>query len=390
MLEKIESNLVEIERTFDNSTRRVSPIQLLDRFGILKYYDRAELRTYASEVGRLWEPANNEQIKLDPPKCKFVPAAIQKCTGKFEFPPVFTAELTDSTLVGPGCLAITDDRHAILETTDNSDFTVYKPNNARHLRRDYLKYLLRKRNPRTNFSDGPYALLASRWADNYYHWLLDYLPQLRAFKQYEEQTGERLTLILNQSPPRWLVDSLRLMGYDNDDWIEWTNEVAAVDRLVVSTHTRYSVLPSITAAEWVGETLCGAIDVARESHQVNGSRIYISRKDADIRRVVNEEDLVEELKSEGVEKYVLSELTLEQQIRLFATAELIVAPHGAGLVNMLFAESPRIVELMGSHTNPCHYCLASGLGYDYTCLKAEPRDEDMWIDPNKVLRAIYK
>lgn len=50
------------------------------------------------------------------------------------------------------------------------------------------------------------------------------------------------------------------------------------------------------------------------------SYVYISRSDADSRRVINEEELLDELKQMGFEPYTLSELDFEEQVRLFLSS----------------------------------------------------------------------
>ena len=42
----------------------------------------------------------------------------------------------------------------------------------------------------------------------------------------------------------------------------------------------------------------------------------------------------------------LSGMSVRDQVRLFRDARTIVAPHGAGLTNMIYAEHARIIELL--------------------------------------------
>lgn len=66
-------------------------------------------------------------------------------------------------------------------------------------------------------------------------------------------------------------------------------------------------------------------------------KIYINRKDSSIRPLRNEDKIISVAERYGFTSVTLSELSLEMQIRLFANATHVVAPHGAGLTNMLFA-----------------------------------------------------
>lgn len=70
-----------------------------------------------------------------------------------------------------------------------------------------------------------------------------------------------------------------------------------------------------------------------------GKRIYISRAGAKVREVSNEDALVEPLKILGFSIYNLEHMSFNDQIKLFASAELITGPHGAGLTWTLFANT---------------------------------------------------
>ena len=74
-------------------------------------------------------------------------------------------------------------------------------------------------------------------------------------------------------------------------------------------------------------------------------RIYISRKNALYRKVLNEELLIPHLKSLGFSIYNLENLTFVDQIQLFASAEFIIGPHGAGLSHIIFTNNPVIMEI---------------------------------------------
>ncbi len=66
-------------------------------------------------------------------------------------------------------------------------------------------------------------------------------------------------------------------------------------------------------------------------------RIYISRQDArEIRRFLNEEQVIEVAERYGFEILVASRMTFEEEVRVFLNARVIAGPVGAGLYNTLF------------------------------------------------------
>lgn len=75
-------------------------------------------------------------------------------------------------------------------------------------------------------------------------------------------------------------------------------------------------------------------------------KIYISRKFARRRHLVNEAEWMPRLEREGFENVYLENLTIPEQIQLFQETSHIVAPHGAGLTNIVFTHpSTRILEI---------------------------------------------
>lgn len=66
-------------------------------------------------------------------------------------------------------------------------------------------------------------------------------------------------------------------------------------------------------------------------------RIYVSRSRAESRRICNEQQLSQRLCSQGFREVFLEDLSFSEQVRLFASASHVVAVHGSGLTNVLFA-----------------------------------------------------
>ncbi|MDB4224440.1 glycosyltransferase family 61 protein [Granulosicoccus sp.] len=104
-----------------------------------------------------------------------------------------------------------------------------------------------------------------------------------------------------------------------------------------------------------------------------GRRLYISRRDANSRKFVNEDDVVHLLENVGFDIIELSQYNFVQKIALFANAEIIVGLSGAGLTNLMFcARGTRVIEIFP--TNFVTYFYASMAGYlelDYRALIIE-------------------
>jgi len=122
----------------------------------------------------------------------------------------------------------------------------------------------------------------------------------------------------------------------------------------------------------------------RERTRSHSPRIYISREDATVRRVTNEEAVMDLLAEYGFERYRLAELSYAEQVTLFSDAEAIVSPHGSGLLNQIYADDAVVIELFGpkhSITNPAiEYYIADLWGHDYGCVQCEAVGCDTRVD----------
>jgi capsular polysaccharide biosynthesis protein len=97
------------------------------------------------------------------------------------------------------------------------------------------------------------------------------------------------------------------------------------------------------------------------------TRIYISRKDTSIRNVVNEDEVCELLSKYNFVTYKLSQLNFIEKVRLFANAEMIVSPTGAGLIHMYFSKpGTKVLEIFSNIfvVGPS-FDIAGKVGLDY-------------------------
>jgi capsular polysaccharide biosynthesis protein len=88
-----------------------------------------------------------------------------------------------------------------------------------------------------------------------------------------------------------------------------------------------------------------------------GRRIYISRRKTGTRTIDNEEELEALLESCGFETHYMETYPLAKQGQLIADAEIVVAPHGAGLANLIFAQpGTHVIEIVpaGRYNATCY------------------------------------
>jgi hypothetical protein len=112
-------------------------------------------------------------------------------------------------------------------------------------------------------------------------------------------------------------------------------------------------------------------------------KLWISRKNAVARHIQNEQALFMKLK--GWEFVQLEKLPIGKQMQIFAEAKSIIAPHGAGLTNLLWCQSgTRILEfqrdtMLGKKVYPV---LAHHLDLPFTTRCPDIKEEEL-IDGKK-------
>jgi len=226
--------------------------------------------------------------------------------------------------------------------------------------------------------------------NSYYHWLLEYLPRLQALKKYEESTGRLPKILIAPDAPSWMCEQLDFFGL-GDRIIRWNGRKAKVERLITSTHrlhNRDNFNPSKTDWEWLKSKAVGqSTDTTDYS-----DRVFVSRADADERRITNESELMSELTMLGFKRYTLTEMNFEDQVSLFNNAEIIVGPHGAGLSNIIFGpDNLTLVEIFSNtDIRPHFYRIATILGHDYHCSVEKASGDDIKVNIPSLVEQIQK
>jgi capsular polysaccharide biosynthesis protein len=202
---------------------------------------------------------------------------------------------------------------------------------------------------------------------NYYHWLTEQLPRLRVVRYYVEETGEAPDILIEASPPSWILELLDFVGVPSDRRLEWTHEKATVDRLVVPNYVRKArpgqYEPSERDLRWVREN---AKESVPEGQQNGHDRLFVNRRDADVRQLRNREAVVEMLHDYGFESITPGEYSVQEQVQMFRNADVVIGPHGAGLTNIMFGDDLTLVELFPNDYSPGYfYAITELLGFEH-------------------------
>jgi capsular polysaccharide biosynthesis protein len=130
--------------------------------------------------------------------------------------------------------------------------------------------------------------------------------------------------------------------------------------------------PELTpkAVGWLRENVFSAVDLGSDST----GWLYVSRQRANGRSVVNYLELKEFLEEREISVVYCEDLSLREQVELFRTADGIIAPHGAGLTNMVWGDNLHVVEIFNEVVQPSYNILAELMGHKYTSIVGTPVD----------------
>ncbi|MFN6561431.1 MAG: glycosyltransferase family 61 protein [Nostoc sp. ChiSLP01] len=349
---------------------------------------RAELLEQSEKQNHLYQLKYEEVIQIEPAiSYQEIPAAFRDKEGKFEFTNPFAAVVKNVELFGIHAIGFTQEKKIILETVlDRVD--VLEHTAISTLRQGFNSQYL---TPVGNLEHIDLACsLVNYWSPLYAHWIYEALTRLEVLEYYSQKTGKKPKLIINKNPPPWETRSLELMGYRPEDYIEWNGARAKINELVICSKRREGGRISIKACHWVRERILSNVDTYANPNLFLSPKIFISRRKANARRILNEEEVINTLAKMGFVPYVLEDLDFADQVRLFAQAEFIIAPHGGGVTNIIFSKKLSLIELFGQKISHFYYTVAQGLGFDYTCMFCESKNEDIIINCEALNKIIYR
>jgi hypothetical protein len=220
--------------------------------------------------------------------------------------------------------------------------------------------------------EGRLGVLASRGDGNYYHFLMVALTRIGVLEQAPQIAP----------PDRWYVpvqtrfhrELLELFGIGADRRVDASaHPHVQADCLVVPGPPAMTEKNPPWAVAYLRERLLPTVDTSGPRRN-----IYVTRgASANNRTIVNEAALLDLLAGRGFEPVDPGALSVTEQIRTFATADLIVAPHGAALTNLVFASpGSAVIELFPTGCLLPDYwrlaCGVPGLRYRYVSADGGP------------------
>jgi len=211
--------------------------------------------------------------------------------------------------------------------------------------------------------EGTVLSLANRGTSgNYYHFLYDAIARFGLFEQAMPDT--RLDAVIVPHASRYQRQLLELAGIPGPYLQPDRGKVFHAERLLVPSNPNWALQAPPAMVDWLRERL-----VPRNPPE-GRVRLFLTRGTTPKTRIyVEEEPLMAALAPLDFRRLDPGTLSVQEQIDVFSRAEVIVAPHGAGLTNVTFSPPDvKVLELFPStyvHRGLWAICQAIGAEYRY-------------------------
>jgi capsular polysaccharide biosynthesis protein len=239
------------------------------------------------------------------------------------------------------------------------------------------------------FLKNRYLVVHDEWSANYFHWLTDTVTRLYLVKDFLQE----VTLILPESFclsfHQYTIEKfgVKKVQFIND------RKIFCVKKIILPAHTRPAENPVLLRAAVA--FLTREIKVSTRTY---GDRIYISRRNASVRQIINEHEVINCLRNYGFEILNIEEYSFEDQVNILYHAKYLVSIHGAGLTNLMFMPTgSSILELRkkgGSEIYNCYYTLATVFNHRYFYQACEsdsdesPQKANIYVDVEKLRQTL--
>ncbi len=196
-------------------------------------------------------------------------------------------------------------------------------------RKQYFFNVLFKRRQKI---DDEVTIIHNPWCPGYFHWITEALVRLLLFEK--DANDRRIALLLPEKFKKYpyVVESIRCIT--NREILYLKDKHIATAPLL-----KYISTPALTGfynPELIIALKRKIIDNLRLKKVSPFRKIYVSRKLANNRFVINEKELVTLLANQGFETVYWEQLAFSDQVALMNETKCFVSIHGAGLTNLMF------------------------------------------------------
>ena len=187
-------------------------------------------------------------------------------------------------------------------------------------------------------------LLHNHWSRGYHHWVSEVIIKIFHIKEPLEE----LTILVPEEYDSFAFQTLQTFPFKKILRIPPDKQIEAENILLVENPTSGTF--NWADVQNLRKHFFNFFQVPTKS----GNKVYVSRKEAPVRHIINEDELIKFLHHHGFVIVEPEKLSFEEQVKLFSSCSLMISNHGAGLTNCLFMPpGSHLVELYRDpHNNP--------------------------------------
>lgn len=220
-------------------------------------------------------------------------------------------------------------------------------------------------------SAGEIAIIGSFFYANFCHWMCEVLGDLYLLKLLGYEPAAFSAIAVPGKRENWQLETIERLGLVNCIDYSQLADISPEQCVIPLRHKgTVNQLPRWQSRAF--QQLLSDEDLSNPPvRDIN--ILYVTRRSAVRRRILNESDLIERLHDHGVVIITLEGMPLAEQIALFRRAKVIMGPHGAGFTNIAFAQQgSKLVDIYpATHKHPCFAILCDQIGVTYLPYWAE-------------------
>ena len=180
---------------------------------------------------------------------------------------------------------------------------------------------------------GPVLAVAEMSAELYYHWQLELLPRLGRIWSKALARWPDLRLWHNGGSSPWVQQCLERLGIGPERVLAASSHLQAETLLVPAVNDHFGS-PSSAAMDWL-ENFWSLQGPEQQSPPATGTACWLGREGAVRRPVLAEGLWLDQLKGMGLKP--LTQGSIVEQMAQVSSAGIVLAPHGAGMANLMAA-----------------------------------------------------
>lgn len=304
------------------------------------------VREWAAETpGATYDELRPAESQTRRPAMTVMPAPLPRMEALRvrRIPAAFRAVVPGARLADlQGAVVLTSDARLLVESAMLPDRSLTRPGRRLH---------------RAEHRSGRYMALLNRWSENHGHWLGDTLPRAALLPLEEDRDTPVIVPPTLTSGQR---ESLAMIGLEPERLVPFDHPHMQVDELVLPSFAGQPGFAASWAMRWLRDRLAPPEVLDRR-------RFWVSRAAMTRGRVANEDAVLDLLADYGFESLQPEYHSFAEQMRLFGAAEVIMGPHGSGLMNIVAARDATVIDLQSERWwgNGFLYSLSDALDLDY-------------------------